>query len=48
MDGWYDFWMANFAVAGSAFAAITIIVLVLGIRDLRQMFASLRSGGRRR
>ncbi len=42
VNGWYIFWMANFAVAGSAFAVITLIVLVLGIRDLRAMFAGLR------
>ncbi len=39
MTGWYYSWMANFIVAGSAFAVITLIVLVLGIRDLREMFS---------
>ncbi len=42
MNGWYIFWLVNFIVAGSAFAVITLIVLVRGIRDLRDMFANLR------
>jgi hypothetical protein len=42
MNGWYDFWVANFIVAGSAFAVIAGIVLVRGIMDLRQMLAELR------
>ena len=33
MNGWYYFWMANFVLAGSAFAVITLIVLVRGLRD---------------
>jgi hypothetical protein len=41
MRGWYIFWTANFIVAGSAFAAIAVIVLVRGIGDLRRMFADL-------
>lgn len=47
MNGWYEFWMANLFVAGSAFAIITIIVLVRGLRDLREMFANLRAQGQR-
>ena len=47
MIGWYYFWMANFVVAGSAFAVITVIVLVRGLRDLREMFANLRSEAHR-
>jgi hypothetical protein len=43
MIGWYYFWMANFLVAGSAFAVITVIVMVRGLRDLREMFAGLRA-----
>ena len=43
MNAWYWFWMANFVLAGSAFAAIAIIVTVRGFRDLREMFASLRA-----
>ena len=47
MDGWYYFWVANFLLAGSAFAVITVIVLVRGLRDLREMFAGLRAEARR-
>lgn len=43
MNAWYWFWMANLVLAGSAFAVITLIVMVRGWRDLRQMFAGLRS-----
>lgn len=42
MQAWYDFWMASFVLAGSAFAIIAAIVLVRGIGDLRQMLAGLR------
>ena len=48
MNGWYYFWMANFLLAGSAFAVITFIVLVRGLRDLREMFANLRVEAQRR
>ena len=41
MNSWYYFWMANFVIAGSAFAVIAVIVLVRGIGDLRQMFRRL-------
>jgi hypothetical protein len=47
MNRWYYFWMANFLVAGSAFAVITLIVLVRGLRDLREMFANLRAEAQR-
>ena len=47
MNGWYYFWMANFLLAGSAFAVITVIVLVRGLRDLREMFANLRAEAQR-
>jgi hypothetical protein len=47
MNGWYYFWVANFLLAGSAFAVITLIVLVLGLRDLREMFAGLRAEAQR-
>ena len=46
MNAWYYFWMANFFVAGSAFAVITVIVLVRGLGDLREMFADLRKEAR--
>jgi hypothetical protein len=42
MRAWYLFWMASFAIAGSAFAFIAIVVLIRGIADLREMFAGLR------
>ncbi len=42
---WYLFWLANFALAGSAFVIITLIVLVRGIGDLREMFSRLRHHG---
>ena len=47
MNAWYYFWMANFLVAGSAFAVITVTVLVRGLRDLREMFANLRAEAQR-
>ena len=47
MDPWYIFWMVNFIIAGSAFAVITLIVLVRGLQDLREMFAGLRAEARR-
>jgi len=43
MNYWYYFWIANFILAGSTFAIITVIVLVRGLGDLRQMLANLRS-----
>jgi hypothetical protein len=42
---WYDFWVLNFVVAGSAFLVIALIVFVRGIGDLRQMFTRLRARG---
>jgi hypothetical protein len=47
MNAWYYFWMANFLLAGSAFAVITLIVLFRGLHDLREMFANLRAEARR-
>ena len=47
MLGWYYFWMACFALAGSAFAVIAAIVLVRGIADLREMLSGLRQQGER-
>ncbi|HMD84599.1 MAG TPA: hypothetical protein VKO18_07850 [Terriglobia bacterium] len=45
MGFWYYFWTANFIVAGSAFLLITLIVLVRGGKDLRDMFARLKASG---
>ncbi len=47
MTYWYYFWLANFLVAGSAFAIIAAIVMVRGTRDLREMFTSLRDAQRK-
>lgn len=41
MKGWYLFWLVNFAIAVSAFAVITVIVLFRGTADLRAMFRNL-------
>jgi hypothetical protein len=43
MNAWYIFWMANFVIAGSAFAVIATIVFVRGLKDLREMLANLRA-----
>jgi hypothetical protein len=43
MNYWYYFWLANFLIAGSAFAIIAAIVLVRGVRDLKEMFTGLRA-----
>ena len=45
MGFWYYFWTANFLVAGSAFVIITLVVLVRGVKDLRNMFARLKETG---
>jgi hypothetical protein len=45
MGFWYYFWTINFIVAGSAFALITVMVLVRGSQDLRSMFARLKESG---
>ena len=42
MNFWYWFWVANFAVAGSAFVVILVVVAVRGARDLAEMFRVLR------
>jgi hypothetical protein len=43
MGFWYYFWTVNFIVAGSSFAVITLVVLVRGSKDLRDMLRSLRN-----
>jgi hypothetical protein len=45
MGFWYYFWTMNFIIAGSAFLVITLIVAVLGAKDLRDMFARLKASG---
>lgn len=42
MDYWYYFWIANFLVAGCGFVVISLVVLVHGIAELKQLFAELR------
>lgn len=41
MRGWEIFWTIWLAVSGASFALITVIVSVLGLRDLKAMFRSL-------
>ncbi|MDE3136041.1 MAG: hypothetical protein KGL59_05680 [Acidobacteriota bacterium] len=41
VKGWFIFWLVNFAVAVSAFAVITVVVLIRGSADLRAMFRGL-------
>jgi hypothetical protein len=48
MNGWYYFWMANFVIAGTAFAVIAIVVAIRGVKDLREMFANLRAEAKRK
>ena len=48
MNAWYFFWMANFVIAGSAFAVISIVVAIRGVKDLREMFANLRAESKRK
>jgi hypothetical protein len=48
MNAWYFFWMANFVIAGTAFAVIAVIVAIRGVKDLREMFANLRAEAKRK
>lgn len=41
MRAWFYFWTICFAFSASAFALITLLVLVRGSADLRQMFREL-------
>jgi hypothetical protein len=41
MNVWLIFWTLMLVVAGGSFAAITLVVTVRGVRDLRQWFTSL-------
>ena len=41
MGFWYYFWTANFVIAGSSFVLITLVVMVRGSQDLRNMLRSL-------
>jgi hypothetical protein len=41
MTYWYYFWIFDFAVAGTAFVVILLIVAVKGFADLMSMFRLL-------
>ena len=41
MTYWYYFWVFDFAVAGTAFVFILLIVAVKGLADLLSMFRLL-------
>ena len=41
MNLWLVFWTLMLVVAGGSFAAITVVVTMRGMRDLRQWFATL-------
>jgi hypothetical protein len=43
MGFWYYFWTVNFIVAGSSFVLITLVVMVRGSKDLRDMLHNLRN-----
>ena len=45
MKYWNLFWIANFILAGSSFAIITIVVAIRGTREMRDMLVSLRREG---
>lgn len=41
MKYWQIFWTLNLVIAGAAFAFITVVVSIKGVKDLRQWFANL-------
>lgn len=41
MKFWQLFWTLNLIIAGTAFAFITAVVTVKGVKDLRQWFGDL-------
>ncbi|MDQ1474728.1 MAG: hypothetical protein QOJ99_6208 [Bryobacterales bacterium] len=43
MAFWSWFWTVNFIIAGSAFAAIALVVAFKGVADLRTMLADLKA-----
>jgi len=45
MRAWEIFWTLSLIVAGGAFAFVTIVVIVKGGPDLREMLRQLRSRG---
>jgi len=44
MSRWLYFWVANLILAGLTFALITVVVIVRGIGDLKEMFRRLTKG----
>jgi hypothetical protein len=42
MKFWQTFWTLNLVIAGAAFAFITVVVTLKGVKDLRQWFGNLR------
>ena len=42
LTGWALFWTVWLVIAGTSFALITVIVSVLGFRDLKILFRMLR------
>ena len=46
MRAWEIFWTIWLVISGASFALITVIVTVLGLRDLRAMFRSLEHGSK--
>lgn len=42
MRSWLTFWTLWLLVAGASFAAISVVVIVKGARDLRDMFTGLK------
>ena len=42
LTGWALFWTIWLVIAGASFACITVIVTVLGLRDLKNLFRLLR------
>ena len=44
MRYWQMFWTISLLVGGGAFAFITVVVIVKGGRDLRNMFSQLSRG----
>jgi CDP-diglyceride synthetase len=41
MRYWQWFWTVSLVIAGTSFAAITVVVTVRGFADLREMFKRL-------
>jgi hypothetical protein len=44
MSRWLYFWVANLILAGLTFVLITVVVIVRGIGDLKEMFRRLKKG----